>query len=178
LFRVNAKNDFPENEPIIFDAELYNASYEAITDKEIKMVIKNEEGKEFPYTFSPQGGRYKLNAGNLPVGNYKYTATVVSEGQNLIESGEFSVSALQVELTNTVADHKLLYQFAKDNGGEMVSPREVSKLAELIKAREDIAAISYENKELNDLINFRWILFLLIGLLSLEWLLRKRAGTY
>jgi hypothetical protein len=178
LFRVNAKNDFPENEPIIFDAELYNASYEAITDKEIKMVIKNEEGKEFPYTFSPQGGRYKLNAGNLPVGNYKYTATVVSEGQNLIESGEFSVSALQVELTNTVADHKLLYQFAKDNGGEMVSPREVSKLAELIKVREDIAAISYENKELNDLINFRWILFLLIGLLSLEWLLRKRAGTY
>jgi hypothetical protein len=72
----------------------------------------------------------------------------------------------------------LLYQFAKDNGGEMVSPREVSKLAELIKVREDIAAISYENKELNDLINFRWILFLLIGLLSLEWLLRKRAGTY
>ena len=178
LFRVNAKNDFPENEPIIFDAELYNASYEAITDKEIKMVIKNEEGMEFPYTFSPQGGRYKLNAGNLPVGNYKYTATVVSEGKNLIESGEFSVSALQVELTNTVADHKLLFQFAKDNGGEMVSPREVSKLAELIKAREDIAAISYENKELNDLINFRWILFLLIGLLSLEWLLRKRAGTY
>lgn len=178
LFRVNAKNDFPENEPIIFDAELYNASYEAITDKEIKIVIKNEDGKEFPYTFSPLGGRYKLNAGNLPVGNYKYVATVVSEGQNLTESGEFSVSALQVELTNTVADHKLLYQFAKDNGGEMVSPREVSKLADLIKAREDIASISYENKELNDLINFRWILFLLIGLLSLEWLLRKRAGTY
>jgi hypothetical protein len=39
-------------------------------------------------------------------------------------------------------------------------------------------SVSYENKQLNDLINFRWILALIIGLLSLEWLLRKRAGTY
>jgi hypothetical protein len=178
LFRVNGAKDFAENTPIIFDAELYNASYEPIVDKDIQMVIRNEEGAEFNYSFSPANGRYKLNAGSLPVGNYSYTASTLSEGQTLKETGEFSVSALQLELTNTIADHRLLNQFATENGGEMVYPNAVSSLAEKIKSRQDIVSVSYENKQLNDLINFRWILALIIGLLSLEWLLRKRAGTY
>ncbi len=178
LFRVNGPTDFPENIAITFDAELYNASYEAVIDKEISMVIKNEEGKEFPYTFSPMNGRYKLNAGSLPVGNYTYVASTVSEGQTLKEIGEFSVSPLQAELTNTIADHKLLAQFARENGGEMVYPDAVNSLVEKIKAREEITSVSYETKQLNDLINFRWLLFLILLLLGGEWLLRKRAGTY
>jgi hypothetical protein len=178
LFRVNGPTDFPENIAISFDAELYNASYEAVIDKEISMVIKNEEGREFPYTFSPMNGRYKLNAGSLPVGNYTYVASTVSEGQTLKEIGEFSVSPLQAELTNTIADHKLLAQFARENGGEMVYPDAVSSLVEKIKAREEITSVSYETKQLNDLINFRWLLFLILLLLGGEWLLRKRAGTY
>ena len=178
LFRVNGPTDFPENIAISFDAELYNASYEAVIDKEISMVIKNEEGREFPYTFSPLNGRYKLNAGSLPVGNYTYVASTVSEGQTLKEIGEFSVSPLQAELTNTIADHKLLAQFARENGGEMVYPDAVSSLVEKIKAREEITSVSYETKQLNDLINFRWLLFLILLLLGGEWLLRKRAGTY
>lgn len=178
LFRVNGPTDFPENIAITFDAELYNASYEAVIDKEISMVIKNEEGREFPYTFSPMNGRYKLNAGSLPVGNYTYVASTVSEGQTLKEVGEFSVSPLQAELTNTIADHKLLAQFARENGGEMVYHDAVNSLAEKIKAREEITSVSYETKQLNDLINFRWLLFLILLLLGGEWLLRKRAGTY
>jgi hypothetical protein len=178
LFRVNGPTDFPENIAITFDAELYNASYEAVIDKEISMVIKNEEGREFPYTFSPMNGRYKLNAGSLPVGNYTYVASTVSEGQTLKEIGEFSVSPLQAELTNTIADHKLLAQFARENSGEMVYPDAVNSLVEKIKAREEITSVSYETKQLNDLINFRWLLFLILLLLGGEWLLRKRAGTY
>ena len=43
---------------------------------------------------------------------------------------------------------------------------------------EDELKRLHENKQLDDLINYKWILFLLIFLLGLEWLLRKRAGTY
>ncbi|MFZ4784718.1 MAG: hypothetical protein ACOYLH_04515 [Flavobacteriales bacterium] len=178
LFRVNGAKDFAENTAIVFDAELYNASYEAITDKDISMVIRNEEGQEYSYNFSPGQGRYKLNAGSLPVGNYSYKASVLNEGQTLTETGEFSVSALQLELTNTIADHRLMSQLAKENNGEMVYPNEIQKLVEMIKSRKDIVSVSYENKQLDDLINFRWILAIILFLLSLEWLLRKRAGTY
>jgi len=178
LFRVNGKNDFYENESIVFDAELYNQSYEAITNKEVSIRIRNEEGQEYSYTFSPNGTRYKLNAGQLPVGNYSYEASVMTDQGPLKEKGEFSVSALQLETINTIADHRLLYQFAKDNNGEMVYPQNMNSLVDMIRAKKEIVSVSYENKQLTDLINYKWILALLIILLGTEWLLRKRAGTY
>jgi len=178
LFRVNAKNDFLENEHVIFEAELYNESYEPITNREISITIVNEEGNEFRYNFSPTGTRYRLDAGQLPPGNYSYNAQANNGAQLLKEVGEFSVTPLQLETVNTVADHRLLNQFAVENNGEMVLPADMNSLAEKIKARKDIVAIAYENKQLTDIIDYRWLLAVLLGFLCLEWLLRKRAGTY
>lgn len=178
LFRVNGNNDYLENEVIVFNAELYNQSYEAITNREVKMRIFNEDGEEFSYTFSPNGSSYRLQAGQLPVGHYRYEANVMGDTGNLTEKGEFSVSALQLESVNTVADHRLLYQFAHDNGGEMVYPSSMNALSDMIRNKKGIVSVSYENKQLDDLINYKWILALLIALLGAEWLLRKRAGTY
>jgi hypothetical protein len=178
LFRVNGKNDFSENEDIVFDAELYNASYEALAGREISMRIKNDEGKEYSYLFSANGELYRLNAGRLPVGNYTYEAKASSEGNVLSERGEFSVSPLQLEIINTIADHRLLNQFARENNGVMVGPSEMKKLTEEILAKKEIVSVSYENKQLDELINLRWICALILILLSTEWLLRKRAGTY
>jgi hypothetical protein len=178
LFRVNGDNDFPENEPILFNAELYNEAYEPINNRDVRMKIRNEEGREFEYTFSPNGAGYRLDAGTLPVGNYSYEATAQGDAKVLIEKGEFSVSAIQLETVNTVADHRMLYQFAKNNNGEMVYPNALESLEEKIKNTKEIVSISYENKHLDDLINFKWLLALIILLLGTEWLLRKRAGTY
>jgi hypothetical protein len=178
LFRVNGKNDFSENEDIVFEAELYNASYEAVAGREISMRIKNDEGKEFSYLFSANGDLYRLNAGRLPVGNYTYEAKASSEGNVLSERGEFSVSPLQLEIINTIANHRLLNQFARENNGVMVGPSEMKKLTEEILAKKEIVSVSYENKQLDELINVRWICALILILLSTEWLLRKRAGTY
>ncbi len=178
LFRVNGKNDFLENEPVLFEAELYNPSFEPINNRDVNMKIRNEEGQEFDYTFSPSGVGYKLNAGQLPVGNYSYVASVNSDQGMLKETGEFSVSPLQLEFVNTIADHRLLYQFAHDNNGEMVYPSNMNSIADMIRNKKEIVSVAYENKKLDDLINYKWILALLIAMLGLEWLLRKRSGTY
>ena len=178
LFRVNGKNDFSENEDVVFDAELYNASYEPISGKEISMQIRNEEGKEFTYQFSSSGDMYQLNAGRLSVGNYSYEAKASSEGNVWVERGEFSVSPLQMEVINTIADHRLLNQFARENNGVMVYPNQMQKLVDEITNKKEIVSVSYENKQLDELINFRWLAVLILILLSTEWLLRKRAGTY
>lgn len=178
FFRVNGKNDFPEDQPVIFDAELYNGSYEPIKEKEIRMRVTDDEGKEYSYTFSPFGDRYRLNMGQLPVGNYSYVANANNGVEDLTEKGEFSVSQLHLETVNTVADHGMMYQLAKDNGGEMVTRTSMSSLSEMINARKDIVAIEFENKKLDDLIDYKWLLGLILFLFGLEWLLRKRAGTY
>ena len=178
LFRVNGAQDFPENMPVVFGAEVYNESYESVTDKEVRMIIRNENREEFSYSFSPSGQRYQLQAGMLPVGNYTYSASVVGNSSIPKETGEFSVSPLQLEASRTIADHRLMNLLATSNGGVMVMPQEMGRLPKLIRDSQSVTSTSYENKKLTDLINYRWLLALILLLLSLEWLLRKRAGTY
>lgn len=177
LFRVSGARDFPENMPVVFAAEVYNESYEPINDRDVRMVIRNENKEEFVYSFSPLGERYQLNAGLLPPGNYSYVATVTGSALPA-EKGEFSITPLQVEAALTVADHRLMNQIAATTGGAMVLPETMESLAGLIAQSNRITSVSYESKQLTDLINYRWILALVLFLLSLEWLLRKRAGTY
>lgn len=178
LFRVTSDNDFSSTQDVVFNAELYNASYEPIADREIAMRITNESGESFSYLFSPKGSVYQLNAGKLPVGQYRYEATTTGDGAVLNERGEFSVNAIQLEYVNTIADHNLLAQFARENNGAMVYPANMNELTERIQTMKEVVSVAYENKELNELINVKWIAFLIIALLSGEWLLRKRAGTY
>jgi hypothetical protein len=96
----------------------------------------------------------------------------------LSERGEFSVSPLQLEIINTIADHRLLNQFARENNGMMVRAGDMKTLTDEIRAKKEIVSVSYENKQLDELINVRWLCALILILLSTEWLLRKRAGTY
>ena len=178
FFRVFSKNDFFENENIEFDAEVYNESYELINDPEVTLTITDGEGKKYPYVFNKTSDAYFLSSGNLPPGNYSYLARVQLGDKLLNESGEFSIKTLNIENINTRADHNLLYKLAEDNGGEMIYPDQLQDLASLINNREDIKTITYTQKRYSELLNFPWILILILGLLSAEWFMRKRAGGY
>ncbi len=178
LFKVISKNNYYENESISFDAELYNESYELINDPEVSLVISDEKDKKYSFVFTKTNNSYHLDAGVFPVGNYKYEAKT-KVGANLFSSkGEFSVAELQMEITNTVADHQLLYSLSKKNGGDMYYPVQLDKLAEVLLSSEDIKPISHSEKKLSDLINLKWIFFLLLILISLEWFIRKINGAY
>ncbi len=178
FFKIVGKNNFLENEPIELEAEVYNESYELINEPEVSINIINSDNKKFIYTFSKTNNAYRLNAGMMPSGEYKFEAKVkVGEKLN-IQRGEFSVSALQVELTNTIADHQLLYSLSKKHDGEMVYPNELGIIAKKLNSRSDIKSVSYSQNKLSDLINLKWIFFLLLSLLSFEWFIRKRNGAY
>lgn len=178
FFKILGKNNFFENEPIELEAEVYNESYELINEPEVNIVFTNSDNKKFNYSFSKTANAYRLNAGMMPVGEYKYDAKVKVGDKIYTQRGEYSVTALQVELTNTVADHQMLYSLAKKHDGELVYPKDLQQLSEKLNKREDIKAISYSEKKLRDVINLKWIFFLILILLSAEWFMRKRSGAY
>ncbi|MCX6292238.1 MAG: hypothetical protein NT126_10810 [Bacteroidetes bacterium] len=177
-FRILGKHTFPENEPIVFDAEVTNDNYELINIPDINITITNGEKKTFPFTFSKTEKTYTLNAGYFPSGNYHYKATVKAGEKIYNNEGEFSISAIQVEQNETTADHQLLYALAHKTGGEMYDPSHLDSLEKALENRDDIKTISYSHNDLKDLINLKWVFFLLLALLSLEWFLRKRSGAY
>jgi len=176
--KVNVANSFFENDPILFEAEVYNESYEPINDPDVLLELTNEEGKTFNYTFSKAGKGYRLNAGLFPAGDFRFSASVVLSGKKTEVKGGFTVKPVFVELLNTTADHALLYNISKASDAEMFLPKELMQLAEVIKAKDDIKPISFSESRLREMINLRWIFFLILALLSIEWFIRKRNGSY
>ncbi len=60
----------------------------------------------------------------------------------------------------------------------MLYASELNQLPKMIESREDVKPVTYTQKKLKDLINLKWVFFLLIAFLSAEWFLRKRSGAY
>ncbi len=178
-FRVSlAKNIFDENEPIIFDAELYNESYELINEPSARLVITDVDGKEYSYTFNPAGNSYRLNAGILPVGNYRFRASVNTGTESLTYDGQFTVQPIQLERFETTANHSLLQLLSDRYGGALLGPTQLSDLPGQLEERGTVKPVIYETVNTRSAINLRWIFFLLLGLLTAEWFLRRYYGAY
>ena len=177
-FRVFSENIFFENQEIRFDAELYNDSYELVNDPEITIDLLDENGAKYNFIFNRTTSAYVLNAGILPSGIYAYTAQVTFGNKDYTDKGRVQIKPLFLEANNTRANHQLLQNIAQKFGGEFFYPTNIEGLAKALKADEDITSIIYEEDDLKEFISLKWIFFLLLALLSLEWFLRKRNGAY
>jgi hypothetical protein len=60
----------------------------------------------------------------------------------------------------------------------MVSLEEVNSLGDFILENGDDSNVIFQEKDIDDLINIKFIFFLLLALLSIEWFLRKKNGGY
>ncbi len=178
LFRVQSDQLVYENEAVLFEAELYNPSYELINEPEIQLEIVNEEGLSFPYVMGHTANAYRLDAGIFEPGAYTWEAHVHTRGERLSDRGIFNVSPLDLEGLRTTADHGLLFQMAENSGAGMFYPDQWEALQADILSREDINPRMYAQKDFAELINIKAIFFITLLLLTLEWLIRKRSGSY
>jgi hypothetical protein len=176
--RIVTSNSFAENESVTFEAEVYNAAYELVNTPDVSLTIIDENGKKFPYTFTRTTSAYRLDAGLLNAGEYKYEALTNVSGKQYQASGRFIVRPVVSELINTTADHNLLKTWAERNQGKMVQAAQIATLPDLIGKREDVKPVSHSETRLEELIRIEWIFVILLALLSVEWFLRRRNGTY
>lgn len=176
-FRVYAsKNRFVENEHVLLNAELYNDAYELNNEPDVSINIKSE-GKTYSFLFSKVGKAYQLDAGFLPSGAYSFDAKTQFGNRAYTANGQFLVEELNVELMQTTANHQLLYNLSAQSGGKMIYPLAINKLRDDIAKNEKVKTISFEEKSYENFINLKWVFAVLMGLLSLEWFLRKRNGA-
>ena len=177
-FRVQHEGVFAENAPVEFSAELYNESYELINEPDIKMVLKGGGDTTYEAQFSKQNNSYYLNMGELPLGNYTWTATTQVGKQRLEKSGRFAVQAVMLETANLVADHDLLKSMAKVTGGQYFDKEHIADVAKAIQKNDNIKPIASYQKKYAMMLNSPWYLSAIVLLLGIEWFLRKWNGGY
>ncbi len=179
LFRAYGPELAMENEALVFRAELYNPSYESINDADVELVIRSEDGTEFPYFFSKTQQAYRLDVGSLPAGNYTYEASLNRNGERLSDSGSFGVKPFALEGARLRADHQTLNLVSVNSGGAIFYPDDASVLIQqLNQGQGELKPVSYTNEIFSSILNFRWIFFILLVLLSAEWFIRKYIGRY
>lgn len=178
-FRVStSKNLYKENEQISFDGQLYNDNYEMINEPDVFLTIINQDGKEFKYTYSRSNNFYSLNIGMLPAGKYRYVANTNYGGEAMEQKGSFSVQNIQLELYDLTARHDLLKALSEKYGGEIIPSGGGLSIANKVLENSKIKPVIYQTTETKAVINFKWLFWLLLFLLSLEWFLRRYMGSY
>jgi len=177
-FRVSSAPFFNETEQIHMTAELYDAAYNPVTDPEVQIRFDGSDNLQYDFTFSRKERNYSLDAGRLPVGEYRYSASTTLGNERLTAVGKFVVSPMNKEATVTVADHPLLLNISHQTGGIAVLPIDYLKIIDHIKERVDIKPVSHLREKFTDLTSVTWILLLIILLLAAEWFVRKREGDY
>lgn len=179
-FKVRTnRNLYQAQDAILFEATLYNRSFEPVNEPDVQLLVKEESSaREFSYTFGRSRQNYSLNAGALPPGSYTYTANAALGTARYQASGSFAVGAINLEKTNTVANHDLLEAIALRTGGEMIDINQQETLLAALEQHETIRPISYLERKLQELIGMYGLLTVILLLLGAEWLLRRYAGSY
>ncbi len=177
-FRIITKNKFLENEPVLFEGEVYNDSYELVNAADVSLVVSNSKGKKYNFVFGKTSNAYRLDAGLFTPGNYSYQATCKTGDKVLTASGKFLVSEIKLEYINTTANHQLLRTLSSTTKGKFYLPADMDKIADELLQNETLKPIIYNYATFDEAIHLKWIFFLLIGLVAAEWFLRKWSGGY
>lgn len=177
-FNISYKNFYHESDLIEWDAQVYNAAFEAIDDAEVSVEITNEKGDVYVHQFTAGHQSYHLKLDYLKSGAYRFKASAKTSDTTYVEKGEFVVDAWSMEQSEVTANTALMKRLAQISHGKLYHKDQVQDMIDDLQKNQDFKARSSISQTLINLIDFRWLSLLLLVLVSLEWFLRKRGGAY
>lgn len=160
-------------EHISISAFLYNANNETVNQPEAKISVKDSTGNVRNFSFERNGTNYRLDMGALPAGNYSYTAQTNFNGKLLSDAGRFVVEKIGLEAQESGCNYELMYSMARKNNGNTFTIKTMNSVIDSINNNNSIKPILNEHIESADIIDWKWIFFLILLVATTEWLLRK-----
>ena len=131
-----------------------------------------KESKSFP--FSLGNNSYQLQLDALEFGEYNYTVSV--EGQDIARKGSFKVSEYSIEEQFTNANQEKLTNLAKKTNGKVFYPNDSQPLINELLNDNRFVVVQKSVVKKQEIIDFKWIMLIVIGLLTTEWFTRKYIG--
>ena len=163
------------NSSIQIGAFYVDENYQFDDRATILFTIKNKNSKKkktFPFSLS--GSSYQLELTSLEAGEYEYTIEV--DGQNISKKGTFKVNEFLVEEQFTNANSYKLELLAQKTNGKLYFEDKHRLVIDDLVTDNRFSTIQKSKKTIDKLVNWQWIMLLIIGLLSLEWFIRKYIG--
>ena len=171
-FRLN-KESYQQGEEILITGSSIQDNLSINNQAFITIMDDSMEVNSFELRFNPESNRWEGNFWAPKPGNYNYKI-VINDGSSepMEQIGKFIVEKSQIELNQVSLNLPLLTNISNGTGAEYYSWESRSVLVDKIKSvksktRIDKSVVLSENK---------WVMIILIILLTIEWVFRKRIG--
>ncbi len=169
------KQIFSGSEAVRMRGQVYDDSYNPVEGVEIKLRLTNPKGTVDEYYLNEiSSGQYLAELINLEEGTYSYVAEGRKDEVSMgTDKGSFSIGKSNIEHFQLQANSELMQQLALRTKGEFIYARELPSLADRLKDLPGLKPVVDFKTQRQTLVDFPWLLWLILGLACLEWIGRK-----
>ncbi len=117
---------------------------------------------------------YETQIPTLKEGKYQFD--VINKNSKKKQSGSFMVVPFTLEQEKTRANAKGLNRLSMNSEGQLFYQDQFVELKQVLLENPSFRSVEKENIKMISLIDWKWLLGLIILSLGLEWLIRKYRG--
>jgi hypothetical protein len=169
-------NSFYEgNSSVLVKAQFFNKNYEFDAKESLSIIVTDkisEEKKSFPFIL--KNNYYQVDLSSLPASEYLFTVNATNE--NISKSGSFKILDYNIEQQFLNADVIKLQQISKSSNGNSYFVTNSNSLVNDLLQDERYKPIQKSHKNVVPLIDWKYLLALIVFCLSAEWFIRKYNG--
>ncbi|MGM0390938.1 MAG: VWA domain-containing protein [Bacteroidota bacterium] len=166
---------YPENEQVRISAQFFDQNYVFDPTAELIIQLENSEtGSKIETRMLQDGNRYKFEAEDLVPGDY--TMKIMEQNTGISRAGSFSILEYKVEQQFSSANISKLQALAQNNESTLYYLDDATALKDYLLSQEAYVSIQKSHEKNVSLINWKFLLVLLVLSLGIEWFLRKYFG--
>ncbi|MBX2827249.1 MAG: VWA domain-containing protein [Flavobacteriaceae bacterium] len=172
---VTSETFYYNNNPLLISAQYFDQNFVFDNRAQLLISVKNSETEEvtqFPMLL--KNNYYEVDLNSLAAGDYSYTVSVRDEG--VARSGNFTLLDFNVEQQFLNADVTKLTRLATHTGGNVFFLNQAEGMVSQLLADESFRSIQKTEQKVVPLIDWKYLLGIMVLTLSLEWFIRKYNG--
>jgi len=172
---IESENFYYTNQDVLISAHYFDENYQFDAGAHLKIAINNKESENsFSSDLILKNNFYQFDGGDLNPGEYVFTVNV--QENNLAKSGSFEVIEYNTEQQFVSSNLSGMQSFAENNETELYYPNQLNDLINTLLADDKLKPIQKSRQKNVPLIDWYYLLFILIIILAAEWFYRKYLG--
>lgn len=172
---VASETFYYNNNPIKISAQYFDKNYVFDNRASLKItVINSETEKQTVFPMLLRNNYYEVDLNSLPAGEYKFTVSVANEA--ISSSGSFTILDFNVEQQFLNADVSKLQRVAQTTNGTAYFATQGDALINDLVENTNYQNIERSELKVIPLIDWKYLLALIVLALAAEWFIRKYNG--
>ena len=172
---VTSETFYYNNNPIKIDAQYFDSNYVFDPRASLSITVTNtdsEETRSFPLLL--KSNFYEVDLNSLPAATYRFTVSVRDEA--VARSGSFTILDFNVEQQFLNANVTKLQRVATNTQGKAYYATQMEALREALIRDDRFQSVQKSEQKIVPLIDWKFLLGIIVLSLGLEWFIRKYNG--